>query len=48
MRSGSYLIRRYGSVSIYANDSIKVPFSYWLPGRANIIIPTDLIGDWRI
>ena len=46
MRNRSYLIRRYGSVSIYSNDSIKVPFSYWLPGRANIIIPTDLIGDW--
>ncbi len=51
IRKGSYLIRRYRSVSIYANDSIKIPFSYWLPGNANIIIPTDLIGrqaDYKI
>ena len=51
IRNGSYLIRKYGSVSIYANDSINVPFSYWLPGMANIIIPTELLGkrtDYRI
>ena len=51
IKKGSYFIRKFRSVSIYANDSIKIPFSYWLPGNANIIIPTDLIGkpkDYRI
>ena len=51
IRSKSYLIRRLGSVSIYANDMINVPFSYWLPGTANIIIPTDMLkrrSDYRI
>ena len=51
IRKGSYLIRRRGSVSIYANDSIKVSFSYWLPGMANIIIPTGLLAkrsDYKI
>lgn len=44
IRKGSYLIRRYRSVYIFANDWIKVPFSYWLPGQANIVIPTGLLG----
>lgn len=51
IKRGSYLIRKCRSVSIYANDSIKIPFSYWLPGSANIFIPTDLIGkpkDYKI
>ena len=51
IKKGSYLIKKYKSVSIYANDNIKIPFSYWLPGMANIIIPTDLLAkskDLRI
>lgn len=51
IRNDSYIIRRRRSVSIYANDNIKVPFSYWLPGMANIIIPTELIAkraDYKI
>jgi membrane-bound lytic murein transglycosylase D len=51
IRSKSYLIRKLGSVSIYANDMINVPFSYWLPGTANIIIPTEMLRrrpDYRI
>ncbi len=45
VQKGSYLIRKYGAVSIYANDIIKIPFSYWLPGKANVIIPTELLGN---
>lgn len=51
IRKGSYLIRRCGSVSIYANDLIKIPFSWWMPGIANIIIPTNILGkrsDYKI
>jgi membrane-bound lytic murein transglycosylase D len=51
IRKAAYLIRKCGSVSIYASDQIQVPFSYWLPGQANIIIPTKLLGkdtDFRI
>ncbi len=38
----SYLIRKCRNISIYANDEIKIPFSYWLPGKACIIVPTGL------
>ncbi|MBN1906947.1 MAG: transglycosylase SLT domain-containing protein [Deltaproteobacteria bacterium] len=51
IRKESYLIKKYRAVSIYANNRIKVPFSYWLPGQANIVIPTGLLGkdqDYRI
>lgn len=44
IRKTSFLIRRKGTVSIFANDQINVPFSYWTPGQANIIIPTKLLG----
>jgi membrane-bound lytic murein transglycosylase D len=46
IRKGSYLIKKYRAVSIYTNDRIQVPFSYWLPGQANIIIPTGLLGKY--
>lgn len=39
----SYLVRRWGRTYIYVNDEIKVPFSYWLPGQANVILPTHLL-----
>jgi membrane-bound lytic murein transglycosylase D len=51
IRRNSYLIKGYGTISIFANDQIKVPFSYWLPGQANIIVPTNLLGkkpDYKI
>jgi len=44
IKKESYLIKRHGTISIFANDQIKAPFSYWAPGQANIIIPTELLG----
>lgn len=40
----SFLVKRMGRVRILINDEIQVPFSYWLPGQANIVIPSGLIG----
>lgn len=38
----SFLLRRVGNVRVLLNDDIHVPFSYWLPGQANVVIPTAL------
>ncbi|MBF0363870.1 MAG: hypothetical protein HQK49_22820 [Oligoflexia bacterium] len=45
IRKDSYLIKKYKKISILAHDGIKVPFSYWLPGQANIIVPTSILGN---
>ncbi|MCM2277122.1 MAG: M56 and MltD domain-containing protein [Oligoflexia bacterium] len=47
----SYLVRRIGRVAVRANDHIRVPFSYWLPFRAEVVIPSPLLSrasDYRI
>lgn len=44
IKRNSYAIRRLGMVRIFVNDDIRVPFSYWLPGQANIVVPSALIG----
>lgn len=51
IQRASFSIKRIGRVTIRANDEIKVPFSYWLPGQANVIIPTAVISaskDYRM
>jgi membrane-bound lytic murein transglycosylase D len=39
----SFLVRKVGPVRILINDSIQIPFSFWLPGQANVIIPSKLV-----
>lgn len=39
IRRRSFGIRKIGAVTIFMNDDIKVPFSSWLPGRADVVIP---------
>lgn len=51
IKRNSYAIRRLGNVRILVNDDIRVPFSFWLPGQANIVIPSALLGrreDYKI
>lgn len=43
IKRNSYAIRRLGMVRIFVNDEILVPFSYWLPGQANVVVPSVLI-----
>lgn len=43
IKKQSFLVRRIGRVRILINDSIQVPFSFWLPGQANIIVPSVLV-----
>jgi beta-lactamase regulating signal transducer with metallopeptidase domain len=45
IRRRSYLVRRIGRVSIFANDDITVPFSYWLPGHSDVVIPNYLMAN---
>ncbi len=51
MQRQSFLIRQIGRVRIFANDQIHVPFSYWTPARANVVLPMTLINrasDYRM
>ncbi len=43
IKKHSFLVRKIGCVRIYINDSIQVPFSFWLPGQANVIVPSSLL-----
>jgi len=36
-------IRRYRSARILASERIDVPFSFWLPGRYYVIVPSALV-----
>jgi len=40
---GSQLVRRIGRVSVWINDAVTTPFSYWRPGRAHVVLPSYLI-----
>ena len=40
---GSQLVRRVGRVSVWINDAVTTPFSYWRPGRAHVVLPAYLI-----
>ena len=43
IKQNSFLIRKIGRVHIFISDVIHVPFSYWLPGQANIVVPSSLV-----
>jgi len=40
----SYQIRRYRNFILSVHDRIQVPFSYWLPGQMQVVIPTALLS----
>ncbi len=47
----SYTVKKTYSVALLANDRILVPFSFWLPGRSVVVMPTSLMakpGDYRM
>lgn len=51
IRKQSYLIKRFRNVFILTNDQITVPFSYWIPRRAVVVVPTSLVNkeqDYRM
>jgi hypothetical protein len=39
----SHQIKKLGRVRIFVNGSIQVPFSFWWPGQANVILPASMI-----
>lgn len=45
------LIRHSGSLYVLASEAIAVPFSFWMPGRYFIAVPSSLLvdsGDLRV
>jgi beta-lactamase regulating signal transducer with metallopeptidase domain len=42
-KQNSFPIRKIGRVHIFISDVNQVPFSYWLPGQANIVVPSSLV-----
>jgi membrane-bound lytic murein transglycosylase D len=51
IRRRSYIVKKIGPVRIFANDEVVVPFSYWLPGQAAVILPSSFLGkhqDYKI
>jgi membrane-bound lytic murein transglycosylase D len=44
IRRSSHLVRRLHSVNILVSDSVSVPFSYWLPMKTNVTIPSSLLS----
>ena len=51
IKHDSYQVRKIGRVRLLISDAIHVPFSYWLPGQANIVLPETLIAqreDYRM
>jgi len=45
IRRKSFLVKRVGAVRILLNDDIRVPFSYWLPFQANVVLPLRLLQN---
>jgi beta-lactamase regulating signal transducer with metallopeptidase domain len=43
IKARSYCIRKIGAVRILISQEIRVPFSFWLPGRAYIVVPSGLL-----
>jgi membrane-bound lytic murein transglycosylase D len=41
--AGAHVIHRRGCWKILASEAVRVPFSFWLPGRYFIVVPSSLI-----
>lgn len=47
----SFLLRKTGRVRVFASEEVRVPFSYWLPWCACVVMPSGLIErplDYKI
>jgi beta-lactamase regulating signal transducer with metallopeptidase domain len=45
LRKRAYLIRKIGRVRIFVSDFAPVPFSYWLPNQAHVVISSSLLSS---
>lgn len=49
IRRTSLLLRRIGKVQILLSEESRIPFSYWLPGQANVVLSGNLHPrDYRL
>jgi beta-lactamase regulating signal transducer with metallopeptidase domain len=49
--ASSHVFRRRGRLGIFTSDAIGVPFSFWIPNRYFIVVPSSLVlrsADLRI
>jgi membrane-bound lytic murein transglycosylase D len=46
-RQSSILFRKIGRVHISFNQEVYVPFSFWLPGEAHIVLPLQMLTRGR-
>ena len=43
LRRESQCVRRHGRVRLWVSDRVDVPFSFWLPHRAHVVVPAWLV-----
>lgn len=43
-RHRSFIVRKIGRVQVFVSDEAQVPFSFWLPGEANVVIPSTILA----
>ncbi len=51
IKRDSFSVRKIGSARVLVSDTISVPFSYWVPGQANIVVPSSFLNrreDFKI
>jgi hypothetical protein len=41
----SHEIRRIGKVRVLVHEELRIPFSFWMPGKAYVVIPGELLND---
>jgi beta-lactamase regulating signal transducer with metallopeptidase domain len=47
IRRRSFRVRKFGSINIFLNEDIKVPYSSWMPGRTDVVIPSALLANFQ-
>jgi membrane-bound lytic murein transglycosylase D len=47
LRRQAVLIRQIGRVQISVHDEIEVPFSFWLPAQAHVVLPSRMLAGQR-
>lgn len=43
LRRESHCVRRIGRVRLWICDRVAIPFSYWLPSGAHVVVPASLV-----
>lgn len=41
--ANAQLLRRFGRLCVLASDTSPIPFSFWIPGKSFIVVPSELL-----